>query len=200
MERMLCMEPEEFERRYLIKYNNREFEPEPESYRFTKLGKFLMRSQLDCFSNKIKGESKIFDIKTRATFPIRIDVKNYINARKEQVLDNITGKENSFEREFYDMIRSVFIKYSLQARIGQMHGMFIAYHDTLNIYGFEYVTRNEIDQYVFGAPHIAEKCFVATLGMLEKLCDLLTDRFGSQQLKVTMFANKIAPYCVDVSC
>ena len=35
-----------------------------------------MRSQLDCYDSRLPGTG-IFDIKTRAAFPIRLDIMNY---------------------------------------------------------------------------------------------------------------------------
>ena len=49
------------------------------------------------------------------------------------------GLWNSFERELYDMIRAAFLKYSGQCRIGRMDGAFVTYHNTQEIFGFQYV-------------------------------------------------------------
>lgn len=72
--------------------------------------------------------SKIFDLKTRATHAIRnsfrqgpkdMDPKDRYKAFVHYKIDRQQGLFNSFEREMYDMIRSAFIKYSLQLRIGR---------------------------------------------------------------------------------
>jgi hypothetical protein len=44
---------------------------------------------------------------------IRRNIHRYEMFSNQQ-LNSLFGVNNSFEREFYDMIRSVFIKYSLQ--------------------------------------------------------------------------------------
>lgn len=41
---------------------------------------------------------------------------------------------------FYDMSRSAFLKYSMQVRIGDMDGIFVAYHNTARIFGFQYIS------------------------------------------------------------
>jgi len=41
-----------------------------------KSGRFVMRSQLDCHDSRLPGTG-VFDIKTRACLPIRLDVLNY---------------------------------------------------------------------------------------------------------------------------
>ena len=43
-------------------------------------------------------------------------------------------------RRFYDMTRSAFLKYSMQVRIGNMDGIFVAYHNTARIFGFQYIS------------------------------------------------------------
>jgi len=36
----------------------------------------------------------------------------------------------SYEREYYDLMRSAMLKYNFQVRIGKMNGVFIGYHNT----------------------------------------------------------------------
>ena len=45
---------------------------------------------------------------------IRRNINNY-ELFADQTLNSILGTNGSYEREFYDLIRSAFIKYSLQA-------------------------------------------------------------------------------------
>jgi hypothetical protein len=42
------------------------------------------------------------------------------------------------------------MKYAFQIKIGRMDGAFIAYHNTKNIYGFEYVQTKELILRLFG--------------------------------------------------
>lgn len=154
--------------------------PQKASYQYTQFGNFVIRAQLDCYSDL----RKVFDIKSRATSAVRYDVQNYKDHSKNSI-DHLVGKFNSYEKEFYDMIRSVFIKYSLQGRMGCMNGMFIVYHNTLNIHGFEYIECAEIEKYVFGNPYIAEKSFIWEMNLLETIFDEIINRFPNQNLKVT---------------
>jgi hypothetical protein len=88
-----------------------------ESYNHTKFGKILLRSQLDCHDDRLP--KRTFDLKTRASLPIRMDVLNY--QRSFSKLNNFRyldyrvtshfGLYESFEREFYDMCRSTMLKY-----------------------------------------------------------------------------------------
>lgn len=69
-----------------------------------------MRSQLDCVDRRLPGTG-VFDIKTRAVLPIRLDLMNY-NEYSGYTLKKLQGKLESFEKEYYDMIRAAFLKYS----------------------------------------------------------------------------------------
>ncbi len=88
---------------------------------------FVMRSQLDCHDDRLPGTG-VFDIKTRAAISIRLDCLNYkvsrdafpgqivASNRKSQegsgyLIRKSQGLMESFEREYYDMIRSAFLKY-----------------------------------------------------------------------------------------
>ena len=87
-----------------------------------------MRSQLDCQDNRLPGTG-VFDIKTRACISLRMDILNYEVPPAPYFMDELCAnrwvtQENSgylirsqhgylesFEREYYDLIRSAFLKY-----------------------------------------------------------------------------------------
>jgi hypothetical protein len=87
------------------------------------MGNFLFRSQLDCHWYDTSGNNdpsqnsnnpttsiappgirKVFDLKSRAMWKIRVDCENYQNAVTYRP-HRVRGLENSFEKEFYDMVR-----------------------------------------------------------------------------------------------
>ena len=76
---------------------------------FQKSQKFVMRSQLDCHDKRLPG-SGVFDIKTRACITVRMDILNF-EENAGYLITNQTGMFESFEREYYDLIRSGFLKY-----------------------------------------------------------------------------------------
>ena len=78
-----------------------------------------MRSQIDCYHPNLPR--KVFEIKTRGTLGIRMNVEHYSHF-SEYKLSKYHGFYNSFEREYYDMARSAFLKYNFQTRIGKMDG------------------------------------------------------------------------------
>lgn len=116
----------------------------------------MLRSQIDCHDPRLPNSK--FDLKTRAVVAVRMDVNNY----KENVgyrIHKLRGQFESFEREYYDMIRSAFLKYSYQCRIGKMDGIFVAYHNTDEIFGFQYIPIAEMDTMVAGNPATGTAAF-----------------------------------------
>lgn len=71
----------------------------------------------------------MFELKSRAACPLRYDMQNYIDYLDYEIV-KYKGIMQSYEREFYDLIRGGFIKYIFQCKIGQMQGAVIAYHNT----------------------------------------------------------------------
>ncbi|GJF00271.1 mitochondrial protein Pet127-domain-containing protein [Phanerochaete sordida] len=151
-----------------------------ETCRYAKVGSYVMRSQLDCQDPRLPGTG-VFDIKTRACLPVRMDVINY-EENSGYLIRQMHGTLESFEREYYDLIRSAFLKYSFQARIGNMDGVFVAYHNTARIFGFQYVPLEEMDERLFGSksagPFIFEKC----VKLLEVISTEITSHFPEQHI------------------
>ncbi|GMK59665.1 hypothetical protein CspeluHIS016_0802710 [Cutaneotrichosporon spelunceum] len=156
-----------------------------EAYAYSRGGKVLMRSQLDCQDNRLPG-SGTFDIKTRAAMPIRHDRANW-EAHKVYDISETLGQFATFERETFDLTRSGMLKYCFQARIGDMDGIFIAYHNTARCFGFEYMPRAELDTRLFGGPDIGDQVFQLCIGFFERIMDLATEMFHDQALSVMWF-------------
>lgn len=117
-----------------------------DSYHYSKISDFILRSQLDAYNPKLPGTG-VFDLKTRAVAAIRHDIA-YVEKNDNYTgyeIQKTFGKFESFEREFFELIRSTLLKYSLQARIGRMDGIFVAYHNISKMFGFQYLPLEEID-------------------------------------------------------
>lgn len=71
----------------------------------------MMRSQLDCQDPRLPRQT--FDLKTRAVVAVRSDRANWVEASGYQIRHS-HGLMESFEREYFDMIRAAFLKYSFQ--------------------------------------------------------------------------------------
>ncbi|KAF9976580.1 hypothetical protein BGZ73_008251 [Actinomortierella ambigua] len=185
MEKMLTSTPHEFAR--FTKENSWQVTPQernaPEAFNYITVDNFLLRSQLDCEDERLPG--KTFDLKTRAAVAIRLDVQNYEQHSSYQ-LRKSHGFLESFEREYYDMMRSAFLKYSLQVRIGQMDGIFVAFHNTARIFGFQYISLEEMDSRLFGSTVMGNECFRNQLRLLNRTLDEITAKFPEQDLRITV--------------
>jgi len=159
-------------------------EPKREAYRYAKSDKFVLRSQLDCFDHRLPGTG-VFDIKTRAVMTIRHDLFNSSENAGYQIR-TLQGPVKSFEKEYYDLIRSAFLKYSFQARIGNMDGVFVAYHNTKRIFGFQYVPLSEMDARLFGERAAGDAVFEKCLLLLEAVLDEATYEYPCQSIRLTV--------------
>lgn len=122
--------------------------PAENVYSYSTCGKFLLRSQIDCYDERLPGTGT-FDLKTRAVGAIRHDSKSYSHTSfgSNYQIWRETGEFESFEREMKDLIKTgALLKYGFQARIGGMDGIYIAYHNTHEFFGFQYVPLIEIDR------------------------------------------------------
>ncbi|SLM35710.1 Mitochondrial protein Pet127 [Lasallia pustulata] len=186
MEKLLTLSTGDFER-YRVSNSDKisnEERNEPESYHYSTIGDFLMRSQLDAHDPRLPG-SGMFDLKTRAVVSVRMDAKNYEEGVGYQIRTR-QGDFESFEREYFDMIRAAFLKYSLQVRMGRMDGIFVAFHNTERIFGFQYISLPEMDTTLHGQydTSIGDQEFKLSLELLNKVLDKATKRYPEQSLRL----------------
>ena len=85
------------------------------------------------------------------------------------------------------------MKYSLQCKIGQMDGAFVAYHNTQKIFGFEYITLSEMEERIFGNKEFANLSFNYSMALLERILDHIISELGetpeTETLKIGFFTN-----------
>ncbi|KAG5360316.1 mRNA degradation protein [Yarrowia sp. B02] len=118
----------------------------PNIYAYSKISKFLTRSQLDCYDPRLPGTGT-FDLKTRAVAGTRYDqITAEMFHGTDYYIHRNVGQNESFERELFDMARTVSLKYSLQARIGRMDGIYVAFHNMKRFFGFQYFPLEVLDQ------------------------------------------------------
>ena len=101
-------------------------------------------------------------------------------------LNHTIGQFESIEREDYDLLRSAFLKYSLQARIGHMDGIFIAYHNTQEIFGFQYLSLPQISELLFGSEYLGLQVFETTMSLLQIVLDRSVQMYPKQRLRVLL--------------
>lgn len=182
MEKLMTMSVPEFEQ--YRKGNSQSIAAEqrtkPESYNYSAHGDFLLRSQLDAYDPRLPGTG-MFDLKTRAVLSVRMQASDYEEMSGYEISSH-QGQYESYEREHYDMMRSTALKYSLQARMGRMDGIFLAYHNVERIFGFRYMSLNEMDQALHGqsSRFLGNREFSLSLDLLNKVFDKAIEKFPGQ--------------------
>ncbi|KAM9933151.1 hypothetical protein OXX80_007223 [Metschnikowia pulcherrima] len=199
LEALLTTGEEEF-KEFLIKrdekdgssISTKEMSPEAEGsgsaenvYNYSGYGDFLMRSQLDCYDSRLPGNGT-FDLKTRAAASIRYDKSNEASDSHYQIW-KLNGNIESFQREYEDLIRTGgLLKYGFQARIGQMDGIFVAYHNINSFFGFQYLPLSEIDKVFYSNSRIGERIENQSSAEEVEQNDGLETLFAESQFKASL--------------
>ncbi|KAF4970638.1 hypothetical protein FSARC_2419 [Fusarium sarcochroum] len=186
MEKLLTLPKEDFEKYRRTKSHelSEEEKNADEAFHYTTMGDFMMRSQLDAYDPRLPGTG-MFDLKTRAVVSIRMDVEGYEKGVGYEIRNRF-GTWESFEREYYDMIRAAFLKYSLQVRMGRMDGIFVAFHNTQRIFGFQYVSIEEMDLALHGTSRrkLGDDEFKTSVKLLNEVLNRASERFPKQSLRL----------------
>jgi hypothetical protein len=186
MEKFLTLPKDEFEKYRKTRSDQLTDEERngPESYHYTTLGDFMMRSQLDAYDPRLPGTG-MFDLKTRAVVSIRMDASDIHKGLGYEIRGR-HGQWESFEREYFDMIRSAFLKYSLQVRMGRMDGIFVAFHNTERIFGFQYISVAEMDRSIHGTADMSlgNREFKLSVHLLNKVLDKVTAKYPGRSLRL----------------
>ncbi|KAI9884755.1 MAG: hypothetical protein M1823_003465 [Watsoniomyces obsoletus] len=169
------------------------YELPPHAFHYSSMGDFIMRSQLDAHDARLPGTG-MFDLKTRAVASIRMDVQRYEHGLGYEIRHRL-GEWQSFEREYYDMMRSAFLKYSLQVRMGRMDGIFVAYHNIQRIFGFQYVSLAEMDSILHGTWDRAtgDQEFKMSLALMNEILDRATARFPRRSIQFHFETREVNP-------
>ncbi|KAK3715427.1 hypothetical protein LTR37_007155 [Vermiconidia calcicola] len=185
MEKLLTLPTSDFERyrKSDPRAVTHEERTSPESYEYTTMGDFLMRSQLDAYDPRLPGTGT-FDLKTRAVISVRMNADDFQPMTGYEI-HTLQGRFESYEREYYDMMRSTMLKYMLQVRMGRMDGIFVAYHNVERIFGFQYISLQEMDRALHGQVHgcLGDQEFKVSLEMLQRVFDKATEKFPEQSLR-----------------
>lgn len=167
---------------------------EPQCFRYATAGCMLLRSQLDCHHPTLPN--KVFDLKTRATLCVRMDVDGYQN-HLEYRLTSLKGLYGSYEREYFDLIRAGFLKYSFQVRIGKMDGVLVCYHNTKELFGFQYVPLQEMESFLYATPGHATPGFSLLLMIYNDILETLHAKFGNEKTFIVSYLHR--PQALDIS-
>lgn len=195
MEQLFTLPKSEFER--YRKSNPRQVSEEqrtgPESYQYSTMRDFLMRSQLDAYDPRLPANGT-FDLKTRAVVSVRMDSKDFEPMTGYEI-QSLQGRWGSYEKEMYDMMRSTMLKYMLQVRMGRMNGIFIAYHNVKRIFGFQYLPIEEMDRALHGQrdPALGDQEFKASLELMNEALNKATAKFPGKSLRVILETQQAPP-------
>ena len=183
LEKLLTLEKDKFEQYRKTNDPDTLVSTDPESYHYGELGPFLMRSQLDAHDPRLPGTG-MFDLKTRAVVAIRMSMSDHERGLGYQIKSRF-GTWESYEREFYDMGRAAFLKYSLQVRMGRMDGIFVAYHNVERLFGFQYLPLPEMDAVLHGTTDrtLGDREFSLSVRLLGEIFDRATKRFPKQSIR-----------------
>jgi hypothetical protein len=184
LEKLLTVPKKEFEKYVKSKVTGKsaiETQDTEEAFHYTGIGNLLVRSQLDGHDPRLPGTG-IFDIKTRAVLPVRMDGKGKMEVASSYEIKNDHGQFESFEREYHDMLRAPMLKYSMQARLGRMDGIFVAYHNISRLFGFQYVSLPEIDRAIHGSSDTfrGDQELRASINILQDVLDRALEKFPDQ--------------------
>ena len=91
---------------------------------------------------------------------------------------------------------------SFQARIGNMDGVFVAYHNTARMFGFQYIPLEEMDTRLFGPGRgIGDKVFERCVCLLEIICQEIVQCFpGEVSIDYTIPVNDAHISLQSVRC
>lgn len=100
----------------------------------------------------------------------------------------------TYERQYLN----TFHFCSFQARIGNMDGVFVAYHNTARLFGFQYVPLQEMDERLFGTrPGAGERVFRKCVGLMEVVAGEITECYPEQ---VCRMIRTLQPTFLMLSC
>ena len=61
-----------------------------------------------------------------------------------------------------------------------MDGVLVAYHNTAQIFGFQYISLEEMDERLFGGPGRGDRVFEKCIGVLEMVADEIIGVFPKE--------------------
>jgi hypothetical protein len=181
LEKLLTVEKSVFER-YLKTHENPIANQDETAhvYNYTAFGPIMVRSQLDAYDPRLRG-SGILDVKTRACAGVRMDFEERHDTMKNYEIRTNLGTWESYERERYDLIRTMMMKYSLQVRLGRMSGVFVAYHNVRRLFGFEYISLSDMDLCLHGQtnPELGDQELRFSMALLNIILSKAEETFGN---------------------
>jgi hypothetical protein len=70
-----------------------------------------------------------------------------------------------------------------------MDGVFVAYHNTARIFGFQYISLDEMDERLFGNAARGDRVFEKCIGLLEMIADEIANVFPKTVILLTYLSD-----------
>lgn len=177
IEMMLGVPRDEFDSRVFNsnqESNQKKSEIIHESYRFSLYENFLVRSQLDFNQPNLSNTTScIYDLKTRATRGIRFNINKSNRIYDYHELVHRKGWNKTYQLEIFDMARSAFLKYYFQAKLADMNGILVVFHNTLRMFGMQYFSTDTLAKYLIGCPQLGDKLFRCSIKLLNRILTMI---------------------------
>lgn len=76
-------------------------------------------------------------------------------------------------------------------RIGNMDGIFVAYHNTARVFGFQYIPREELDYRIYGNSQTGDAAFNLLLQIYERILEAIVPLYPKDHvLRITFAAER----------
>jgi hypothetical protein len=100
------------------------------------------------------------------------------------------------------LIRDLALICSFQVRIGDMDGIFVAYHNTFELFGFQYVSRVELDERIYGNSKTGDATFNLILQVYNEILATVVPLYPAENTIRLTFApdkagNRLTLYAED---
>lgn len=82
------------------------------------------------------------------------------------------------------MARSTLLKYNFQVRIGDMDGIFVAFHNTEEIFGYQYISRSEMDRVLYGNSFTGDALYSISMKLFTKILNLAAKEFSNSLVRL----------------
>ena len=95
----------------------------------------------------------------------------------------------SCKEELNEIKSGMLLKHNFQVRLGKMKGIFIAYHNTAQFMGFEYVSKELLDSLLYGSVIKGDKFFEIMMKLSEICLKLALAKVSTSDFTIMFFGS-----------
>ena len=71
-----------------------------------------------------------------------------------------------------------------------MDGILVCFHNTIQVFGFQYISREEMDEALYGSVPFADGAFIMCMKTLELILDKVTEKYHGENIRLTLNISK----------